>query len=42
MSKIDIRSMYLPELENYLSEMGEPRLSRKADISLAAVGRYRF
>lgn len=29
MSKIDIRSMYLPELENYLSEMGEPRFRAK-------------
>ena len=29
MSKIDIRSMYLPELENYLSEMGEPHFRAK-------------
>ena len=29
MSKIDIRSMYMPELENYLSEMGEPRFRAK-------------
>ena len=29
MSKIDIRSMYLPELENFLAEMGEPRFRAK-------------